>query len=185
MPGAHERRPESRILLGAVTGAHGIRGEVRIKVFAEDPMAIASYGPLSDESGERTFTIARVRPGKGVAIAALEGVSNRNEAEALHSTKLYALRAALPEAGADEFYHADLVGVAVEDRAGKALGTIIAVHDFGAGPILEIAPETGDSVMAPFTREVVPEIDVEAGRAVLDPPPGLFDGAEPPKGNSQ
>ncbi len=178
MPKQTDQPEDTRILMGTITSPHGIRGEVRIKVFTEDPMAIGSYGPLSDQSGERSFVLSRVRPAKNVVTAALEGISDRDAAEALRGTNLFVARAALPKLESDEFYHADLIGILVAGEDGSDLGKIIAVHDFGAGPLIEIAPESGATLMAPFSTETMPEIDFEAGTAVLIAPPGLLTGAD-------
>ncbi len=194
---------ESKVCLGVISGAHGIRGEVKIKAFGEDPLAIGVYGPLSDETGGTTVEITTVRPNKGGVIARIKGVGDRNQAEALKGLMLYVERSALPEAAQDEYYHADLVGLSVELSDGKPMGQVIAVQDFGAGPMLEIRlsgssqtggqagsqtrgkmrAKAGDTLLAPFTRETVPEVDLTGGRLVLDPPPGLLDGPEGgPKG---
>jgi 16S rRNA processing protein RimM len=205
---------ESKVCLGVISGAHGIRGEVKIKAFGEDPLAIAGYGPLSDETGGTTVEITTVRPNKGGVVARIKGVGDRNQAEALKGLMLYVERSALPEAAQDEYYHADLVGLSVELSDGKPMGQVIAVQDFGAGPMLEIrlsgssqpggqtggqtesqtGGQTGgkaeskargkmrakaeNTLLAPFTRETVPEVDLTGGRLVLDPPPGLLDGPE-------
>lgn len=177
---------ESKVCLGVISGAHGIRGEVKIKAFGEDPLAIGAYGPLSDETGGTTVEITSVRPSKGGVIARIKGVGDRTQAEALKGLKLFVERSALPEAAEDEYYHADLVGLSVELSDGKPMGTVIAVQDFGAGPMLEISlsgpAKTGakreETFLAPFTREIVPEVDLAGGRLVLDPPPGLLEGSE-------
>lgn len=161
----------SRICLGVVIGAQGVRGEVRIKTFTDDPEAIGAYGPVTDESGRRQFRIAGLRPGKaGVVVAAIEGITDRNAAEALKGTRLYVARAALPELEADAFYHADLVGLDAWTEDGVLWGRVAAVHNFGAGDILEIAKAGGPTELVPFTREVVPEVDIEAGTLTIVPP---------------
>lgn len=182
---------ESKVCLGVISGAHGIRGEVKIKAFGEDPLAIGAYGPLSDETGSTTVEITTVRPSKGGVVARIKGVGDRNQAEALKGLKLFVARSALPEAAEDEYYHADLVGLSVELSDGKPMGQVIAVQDFGAGPMLEIRlsgasktagkseGKTGakaeNTLLAPFTRDIVPEVDLAGGRLVLDPPPGLLE----------
>ncbi len=173
-----------RVCLGVVSGAHGIRGEVKIKTFGEDPLALGAYGPLSDETGSLTVEIAKVRPTKGGVIAAIDGIADRTRAEELKGVRLYVPRAALPGLEDEEYYHADLIGLAVELSDGQLLGEVIAMHDFGAGPVLEIRlaqPPDADTVYAPFTREVVPEVDPAAGRLILNPPPGLLEGPQPPR----
>lgn len=160
-----------RVCVGAVAGVHGVRGAVRIKTFTEDPKALADYSGLTDDRGHSVrLKIREVR--NDLLIAAIEGVNDRDAAQALKGTRLFVPRAALPEAGTDEYYHADLVGLSVETADGAPFGRIQAVHDFGAGDVLEIAGEHG-VVMVPFTRETVPEVNVSAGRVVIDPPPGL------------
>lgn len=154
------------ILMGRIGRAHGVRGQVRIKTFTGDPLAIAAYGPLRTADG-RTIEIVKVRPAKDVVVATLKGVADRTAAEALNGTDLYLDRDRLPpEDDEDTFYHADLIGMAVRDPDGGELGSIVGIHDFGAGDILEIAPaENGPSVMVPFTRAAVPQVDLP-GRVV-------------------
>ncbi|HZK92007.1 MAG TPA: ribosome maturation factor RimM [Stellaceae bacterium] len=179
--------------LGVVGAPHGVRGAVRIKTYTDEPDAIARYGALDDESGERRFTLQIVgsAKGDGMVIATLSGVADRDRAEMLRGLRLYLPRAALPATGEDEFYHADLVGLAAVLRDGSPLGTVIAVHDFGAGDMLEIARardtrardigQGGQPVLVPFTRAVAPVVDVGRGKIVLDPPEGLFDPPRPEK----
>jgi 16S rRNA processing protein RimM len=163
--------------MGVVGAPRGVRGAVRIKSFTDTPEAIANYGALEDERGERKFTlrVTGSAKGDGMVIAQLSGVVDRDQAEALRGLRLYALRAVLPATEEDEFYHADLVGVAAVLDDGTKLGTIIAVHDFGAGDVIEIAPSVGQPVLVPFTRAAVPVVDIAGGRVVIDPPEGLFD----------
>jgi 16S rRNA processing protein RimM len=164
----------SRVLMGVLTGAHGIKGEVRLKSFAAEPRAIAAYGPLEDRLGTRRFRIVVTGGLDAMVIAAVEGVTNRDEAERLKGTELYLARDALPEAAEDEFYHADLVGLEVRLEDGTRFGEVCAVHQFGAGDSLEIARAEGREVLVPFTRRAVPRIDIAAGYLVLDPPVGLL-----------
>src|SRR5438132_8560274 len=166
---------EKRVCVGAVGAAHGVRGAVRIKSFTAKPEDIARYGPLEDESGERHFTLRITGGAKGVLIAQLSGVADRNRAETLRGLRLYLPRAALPPPQDDEYYHADLIGLDAVLTNGTPLGQVRAVHDFGAGDTLEIARPEGPPAMVPFTKAVVPEVDLAAGRLVLDPPPGLLD----------
>lgn len=165
-----------RVCLGVVGAPHGVRGAVRIKSFTDAPEAIANYGALEDERGERRFSLRVIgtAKGDGMVIAMLSDVADRDRAEALRGLRLYAPRAALPAIAEDEFYHADLVGLAAELEDGSALGKIIAVHDFGAGDVIEIARDEGQPVLVPFTRAVVPVVDIAGGRVVIDPPDGLF-----------
>ncbi|HLT76598.1 MAG TPA: ribosome maturation factor RimM [Ferrovibrio sp.] len=159
-----------RVLLGVVIGAQGIRGEVRVKTFTGDPEAIGDYGPLSDAKAERQFRLKVRRIAKGdVVIAAIQGIADRNAAEALKGTELYVPRDALPEAGDGEFYYADLVGLQAFATDGRLLGPVVAVHNFGAGDMLEVKPEGRASVMVPFTDDAVPEVDVDGGKVTVDP----------------
>lgn len=158
-----------RILLGTIGGPHGVRGAVRIKTFTAEPAAIAEYGVLSDKQG-RTFEITDCRPDKAGVIARIRGIADRNAAEALKGTDLYIDREMLPDPDEDEFYHSDLIGLAAVDKGGRAIGTVKAVLDHGAGELLEIAPPTGRTLLIPFTNAAVPVIDIEAGTIVIDPP---------------
>jgi 16S rRNA processing protein RimM len=168
---------KDRVCMGIVGAPHGVRGAVRIKSFTDAPEAIANYGALEDESSERRFTLRIVASAKGdgMVIAKISGVADRDRAEALRGLRLYAPRAALPATTEDEFYHADLVGLVAQLEDGLALGTIIAVHDFGAGDVIEIERAEGQPVLVPFTRAAVPVVDIAGGRVVIDPPDGLFD----------
>jgi 16S rRNA processing protein RimM len=162
-----ETKPD-RILLGRIAGAHGIRGEVLIKTFTAAPENIGAYGPLSDETGTRTFKLksARATP-KGV-VARLQGVDDRNGAEALKGIALYIERDRLPEAAEDEFYHADLVGLTAVDGDGKPVGEIVAVQNYGAGDLLEIRlAGSSKTELVPFTNAAVPQVDVAARRVVV------------------
>jgi len=160
-----------RVCLGAFAGAHGVKGQVRIKAFTEVPGDVAAYGPLWDEAGTRRFVIALTGRSKGLLLARVEGVDDRDRAEALSGTRLYVDRDALPALAEEEFYHADLIGLAAEDRAGRPLGKVKAVHDFGAGAMIEL--DGGPGLMLPFTRATVPTVDLESGRLVIDPPAEL------------
>jgi 16S rRNA processing protein RimM len=163
------------LLLGEIGAAQGLKGEVRLRSYTEEPQAIARYGPLHDETG-RAFEIESVRATPKALIARIKGVTTREAAEALNHTKLYVERARLPARQEEEWYHADLIGLAAVDRDGKTIGAVVAVHNFGAGDLIEVKPDAGDTtVLVPFTRETVPEVDVEGGRLVLTPPEGLFE----------
>ena len=164
-----------RVCLGVVTAPHGVQGAVRIKSFTEAPEDVARYGPLTDEAGVRRFELRLIGAGKGVVTAHLSGVEDRNQAEALRGLRLYLARAALPQTEGEEYYHADLIGLEAVLGDGTPVGRVRAVHDFGAGDTLELARPGASSVMVPFTRAVVPNIELAAGRLVLDPPPGLLD----------
>ena len=159
-----------RVCVAQIGAAHGIRGEVRLRSFTEDPMAITSYGPLESEDGTRRFTIEALRPSKDHFVARLAGVNDRNAAETLTNLKLYVSREKLPPAAEGEFYHADLVGLAAVTPDGASLGSVIAVHNFGAGDMIEIKPDSGgETLLVPFTDTTVPEIDLAAGRMVVVP----------------
>ncbi len=160
------------LLMGVITGVHGVRGEVRIKTFTGTPEAIAGYGTLKSKDGSRGFEITRHRAAKGLLIAALKGTTDRNAAEALKGTELYLPRAALPDLDdEDEYYHADLIGLRAETPDGTLIGHVAALQDFGAGDVVEIAPEGGgETRLVPFTAEAVPEVNIAEGRIVVVPP---------------
>lgn len=165
-----------RICVGRIGAAHGMRGEVKLWSYTADPMAIADYGALESADGTRAFRIATLRPAKGFLVARFEGIADRTAAEQLRNLDLYVARDRLPAVqGSDEFYHADLIGLAVVDARGEKLGAVVAVHNFGAGDLIEIAPaQGGATVMLPFTDANVPVVDIAGGRVVIDPPQGLF-----------
>lgn len=163
------------MLMGVITGAHGVRGEVRVKSFTAEPAAIAAYGPLEDERGARRLSLAIAGTVRGMLIVRIDGVADRDAAERLKGTRLFLPRAALPQPAEEEYYHADLIGLAVVLKDGGVLGRVRAVHDFGAGDSLEVEKEDGGVVMVPFTETVVPVVDIAGGRLVVDPPEGLLD----------
>lgn len=156
------------ILVGVVGAPHGIRGEVRIKSFTEDPLAIAAYGPLRSQDGRHAFRIAALRALKDdMVVARFEGVASRDAAAALTGLRLTVERTALPEPSADEFYHADLIGLAAVSADGVALGRVAAMVNYGAGDILEIVAADGDSLLVAFTEAFVPAIDIPGGRLTV------------------
>ncbi|HLZ65476.1 MAG TPA: ribosome maturation factor RimM [Aliidongia sp.] len=169
------------LCIGVITGAQGIRGAVRIKSFTADPLDIDAYGPVSDEAGTRVFELKSVGQSKGVVVATLAGVTDRNAAEALKGLRLFVDRDRLPPAEDEEYYHADLLGLAAELIGGEPLGRITAVYDFGAGDAIEVTQTDGSVVMVPFTKAAVPTVDLAGGKVVIDPPAGLFDKPEPPQ----
>jgi 16S rRNA processing protein RimM len=175
--GIHVAAPEPKICVGVVVGAQGIKGAVRIKPFTDRPEAVAAYGPVTDEAGARRFEVKIVGQARGVVTAQLSGVTDRNAAEALKGLRLYVPRAALPEPEQEEFYHADLIGLAAERADGSPLGRVKAVLDHGAGTYLEIVAEGGRPLIVPFTRAAVPVVDLAAGRLVIEPPAEI--GARP------
>jgi 16S rRNA processing protein RimM len=164
------------VCVGAIAGAFGVRGEVRLKSFCAVPEDIASYGALQPEDGSRSFTIKLTAPVKGGFAARLGGVATKEDADALKGQRLYAPRDALPNLPDDEFYHADLIGLEACDTGGKPLGRISAVLNHGASDLLEIrAPGQRHTTLVPFTAEIVPTVDLKAGRIIVDPPEGLMD----------
>ena len=167
--------PPNQVLLGEIGAAQGLKGEVRLRSYTAEPAAIARYGALHDEQG-RTVEIESVRVTPKALIARIKGVTTREAAEALNRTKLYIDRARLPERKDEEWYHTDLIGLAAVDRSGERIGAVVAVHNFGAGDLIEVKPDQGGAtVLVPFTRDAVPEVDVEGGSLVLVPPEGLFE----------
>ena len=164
--------PASRICVGAISGAFGVQGEVRLKSFCAQPDDIAAYGPLWTEDGTRQFKIKLTRPVAGGLGARIAGIDTKDQADALKGISLYADRTRLPRLPDDEFYHADLIGLEVRDPGGTLLGTVRAVHNHGAGDLLEISGG-GSDLLLPFTRAVIPTVDLAARRIVADPPEGL------------
>jgi 16S rRNA processing protein RimM len=161
---------DKRVVVARIGAAHGIRGEVRVKSVTAEPLAAMGYGPLAAPDG-RSFTAARARAiGPDMLVVQFTGVTDRNAAEKLTGLDLSVQRSALPDAAEEEFYHADLIGLAAVGIDGAPLGTIVAVPNYGAGDLLEIAPARGASLLVPFTRAAVPAIDIAAGRVVVVPP---------------
>jgi 16S rRNA processing protein RimM len=189
------------VLMAVVGAAHGIKGEVRIKTFTGDPLALGDYGPLHTKDG-RTFELLDARPQGNVVVARLKGIADRNAAEALNGTELFVERSALPDKlEEEEFYHADLVGMDVVDEHGETIGKVSAVQNFGAGDILELKGPGLNGMLIPFTRASVPVVDVamrtlridtiaaglgedadEDGEAERPTVPGSFDPKRRPRG---
>ena len=166
---------QQRICVGAIAGAYGVRGEVRIKSFCAVAEDIENYSPLTSEDGSTTYHLALLNPIKNGFAARIAEVASKEEADALKGTQLYAERDKLPSLPDDEYYHADLIGLTVSDTGGALLGTVKSVLDHGAGDLLEIQrPGSTETVLLPFTLAAVPNVDLEAGRIVADPPEGLF-----------
>ena len=163
-----------RVLLGVVAAPHGVRGLVRIKSFTDDPMAVAAYGPLSDETGKKAYRVEALSAARGAVLARIEGVADRTAAEALRGLRLYVERERLPGTDEREWYEADLIGLSAVGRDGRDWGKVTGFHDFGAGSVMELS----GGVMLPFTDEAVPEIDVEGGKVVVEPPAGLLPGGQ-------
>jgi 16S rRNA processing protein RimM len=165
----------ARVCLGQIGAAHGVRGEVRLRSFTSDPAAITDYGPLETEDG-RVLEIETLRPAKDHFVARLAGIRDRDAASALTNAKLYVPRERLPQTdSADEFYHADLIGLAAVDQTGRTLGTVVAIHNFGAGDLIEVKPLSGGGTeLVPFDVTHAPEVDIASGRIVIHPPEGMF-----------
>ena len=158
------------ILLGAVIGAQGLKGEVKVKTFTEAPERLGAYGTLHTKDG-RTFSVTGARRAKAdIAVVQFDGIRDRNAAEALKGTELFVARDALPPTDDEEFYHADLIGLAAHDGEDRLLGTVSSVHNFGAGDVIAIQRPDGSDLFLPFTREVVPFVDIKAGRIVVVAP---------------
>ncbi len=163
-----------RVCVGAIAGSFGVRGEVRLKSFCAEPEAIGDYGPLFTEDGSRSFRVTLTRPVAGGLGARLSGVATKEEADALRGTSLFVARDRLPTLGDDEFYHADLIGMEVRDTGGALIGRVAAVHNHGAGDLLEVqGPALKEPLLLPFTRAVVPTVDLASRRVIVDLPEGL------------
>ena len=154
------------VLLGVVTGVQGLKGELRVKTFTEAPEKLAAYGVLHTPEG-RKLEIASLRAEKAGAVVRFRGVDDRAAAEHLVNAKLLVERAALPVTASDEFYHADLIGLRAQDSEGRVIGEIRAVHNFGAGDVIEIERRDGGTLLLPFTRDFVPTIDFAGGSVVV------------------
>jgi 16S rRNA processing protein RimM len=177
--GSLDEKQGRRVCVGQIAGARGLKGEFFVRSFTADPHAVADYGPLSTEVGDRLLRIWVVGMTKNGLVVRAEGIDDRSAAEALQGTRLYVSRQALPPPAEDEFYHADLIGLEAELAGGdgaplRRLGRVAAVHDFGAAPVLEIADTGSVPLMVPFSKEAVPEVDVAGGRIVVAPLPGLL-----------
>jgi 16S rRNA processing protein RimM len=166
------------ICVARIGAAHGVRGAVKLWTFTEDPFAVKDYGPLMTKDGARQFEVAHARPAKDHLVATFKGVATREDAERLNGIELYIAREKLPETDDDEYYHADLIGLAAVNAANEPLGRVIAIHNFGAGDIIEIAPPQGTTLLLPFTNAVVPTVDLANGRVVIELPAEI-DGDEP------
>lgn len=167
---------EDRVCVGAIAGAFGVRGEVRLKSFCAEPEKIADYAPLWSEDGKRRFDVRLTGVVANGLAARMSGITTKEEADALKGLQLYADRDRLPSLPDDEFYHADLIGLEVLDTGGTSLGHVRAVHNHGATDLLEVhAPGRRASVLLPFTRAAVPTVDLAAGRIIADPPEGLLE----------
>lgn len=172
----------SQICVARIGAPHGIRGAVKLWTFTEDPLAVTDYGPLKTKDGGRTLEVDTVREANGHLVATFKGVASREDAERLNGIELYIPRDVLPDTEDGEYYHADLIGLAAVDAAGVAIGKVLAVHNFGAGDIIEIAPIEGNTLLLPFTDAVVPTVDLKAGHVVIEMP-GEIDGDSPDEAN--
>ncbi|MFQ5955598.1 MAG: ribosome maturation factor RimM [Kiloniellales bacterium] len=177
----HRAQP---VCLGVIAGAHGARGLVRIRSSTQRPSDIDGYGELTDEAGERHFSLKVTGRTKGALVARIDGVRDHAAADSLKGTRLYVPRDRLPAPAADEYYYADLIGLAVELADGTSLGTVRGVDNFGAGDVLDVAPPpAGRAIVVPFTRAAVPVVDLECGRIVVNPLPGLIAAADDAAGD--
>ena len=177
-------KADTKICVARIGGAHGVRGAVKLWTFTEDPLAVKRYGPLSSKDGTRQFELTSAREGKGHLIAELKGVTTREQAERLNGLELYVARLKLPATGENEYYHADLIGLAAVTGDDAPLGRVVAIHNFGAGDIIEIAPPNGASMLLPFSNAVVPTVDLAGGRVVIELP-GEIEGEEPKESSSR
>ena len=166
------------ICVARIGAAHGVRGAVKLWTFTEDPLAVERYGPLMTKDGARQFEIAHARAAKDHLVATFKGIATRNDAEKLNGIELYVPREKLPATDDDEYYHADLIGLAAVTTANEPLGRVVAIHNFGAGDIIEIAPPKGATMLLPFTNAVVPTVDIAGGRVVIELPQEI-EGEEP------
>jgi 16S rRNA processing protein RimM len=162
--------PAAQICVARIGAPHGVRGEVKLWTFTEDRFAVTRYGPLRTQDGARQFEVMQAREAKGHLVATLKGVATREDAERLNGVELYVAREKLPATAEDEYYHADLIGLAAVTAADEPLGRVVAIHDFGAGDIIEIAPPHGATLLLPFTNAVVPSVDLAGGRVVIELP---------------
>jgi 16S rRNA processing protein RimM len=160
----------AHICIARIGAAHGVRGAVKLWTFTEQPLAVMNYGPLATKDGTRKFEIATAREAKGHLVATLKGIATREDAERLNGVELYIAREKLPATGEDEYYHADMIGLAAVTPANEPLGHVVAIHNFGAGDIIEIGPAHGATMLLPFTNAVVPSVDLASGRVVIELP---------------
>ena len=160
----------AQICIARIGAAHGVRGAVKLWTFTEDPFAVKRYGPLSTKDGARQFEVTDAREAKGHLVATLKGVTTREGAERLNGVELYVAREKLPATEQDQYYHADLIGLAAVTTVDEPLGRVVAIHNFGAGDIIEIAPPQGATMLLPFTNAVVPTVDLKAGRVMIELP---------------
>ena len=159
---------QNPVQMAVIGAAHGIKGELRVKTFTGDPLALADYGPLQAKDG-RVFHILDIRPAGTVVVVRFKGINDRNAAEALAGTELFVDRSVLPDDGEeDEFYHADLIGLDVRDDTG-VIGKVVAVHNFGGGDILDVTLAGRKGVLIPFTQAAVPHVSIADGFVEVNP----------------
>ena len=166
------------VCVARIGAAHGVRGAVKLWTFTEDPLAVQSYGPLMTKDGTRQFEIANLRAAKDHLVATFRGIASRNDAEKLNGIELYVPREKLPATDDGEYYHTDLIGLAAVTAADEPLGRVVAIHNFGAGDIIEIQPAKGATMLLPFSNAVVPTVDIAGGRVVIELPQEI-EGEEP------
>jgi 16S rRNA processing protein RimM len=171
------------ICVARIGAPHGVRGAVKLWTFTEDPLAVKRYGPLATKDGARRFEVTHAREAKGHLVATLKGVATREDAERLNGIELYIARDKLPATDTDEYYHADLIGLAAVNAANEPIGRVTAIHNFGAGDIIEIAPLHGTTMLLPFTTAVVPTVDLAGGRVVIELPAEI-EGDDPASADS-
>lgn len=167
-----------RVCVGQILGAHGVRGLVKLASFTAKPEGIIQYGKLTDADGARSFSVELLAAQKGHWLARIDGVTDRDSAQGLAGTRLFIERERLPQPDEDEYYHADLIGLRADRTDGALFGKVTALHDFGAGDMVEIEMQSGKRTFLPFSKAVVPIVDIEGGRIVVDPPAGLIETEE-------
>jgi 16S rRNA processing protein RimM len=174
----------AQICIARIGAPHGVRGAVKLWTFTEDPLAVKRYGLLATKDGTRQFEVTHAREAKGHLVATLKGIATREQAERLNGLELYIAREKLPATDRGEYYHADLIGLAAVTAANELIGRVIAIHNFGAGDIIEIAPPHGATMLLPFTNAVVPLVDLASGRVVIELPSEI-DGDDPANADSR
>lgn len=165
---------DRKVCIGVIAGAHGVRGQVRVKSFTAEPRDVTAYGPVTDASGARQFDLRITGAARGMMLAKIDGVGDRDAADLLRGTELYVDRERLPEPDEDEFYYTDLIGLDAVSTGGEALGSVRAMHNFGAGDMIELEDGSGKTEMLPFTAAVVASVDLEGGVVTIDPPHEIF-----------
>ena len=175
MQGSRIHSGPDLVQVGVIVGPRGLGGDLWIKSFTQDPADVGAYGTISDAEGRRTFDVRVLDVVKGKVLARISGVEDRDGVEALKGTALFVSRSTFPEPDEDEFYLADLVGLAAETASGEVVGKVSGVYDYGAGDLLEVSRPEATSLMLPFTRANVPVVDIAGGRVVIDPPNGWFE----------